>query len=346
MCHPFHVCVLDRYLLPENPECITESRRELAIGLLGYETDQPDFRADGGIRRIVAMHADPVASAADVGAFVASLGSEPVAGALVSVAAANTMGLVWYPDGWTHVWEQVFPDEPAMQAARAAEADRLAAGPMDRWLELWYEIEPGPPPGPGDPPPPEGPVLLVDVVTVPEDRVDAYLDGFTRLYLAGARRRGLELVACWRTPAGTGEDVTVTTALDVGTWAAWEQARNAAVADPDVAEWIRRRASDVRDLARALTRRAEGPVAAQSADGRGGPADVKAVPGGSTAQSGAVPHVSEWISSEMGRRRTGPWPPTGRPSVIVPATNTSSGMARSARSSASTRKLNPVNAPP
>lgn len=174
---------------------------------------------------------------------MASLGSDPVAGALVSVAAANTMGLVWYPDGWTHVWEQVFDDEPTMRAARAAEADRLAAGPMDRWLDLWYAIEPGPPPGPGDPPPPDGPVLLVDVVTVPEARVDAYLDGFARLYLTGARRRGLELVACWRTPSGLGEDVTVTTALDVGTWAAWERARNAAVADPDVAEWIRVRRS-------------------------------------------------------------------------------------------------------
>ena len=45
-------------------------------------------------------------------------------------------------------------------------------------------------------------------------------------------------MGCWSTPADIGEAVTVTTVLDVGTWADWERARNAAVADPAAGEWI------------------------------------------------------------------------------------------------------------
>ena len=122
MCHPFHICVLDRYLLPENPECITASRRELGLGLFGYEVPGTPFRADAGVRRILALRPAPDAVATEVDAFVAGLGGDRGApgdpgAATVSVAAPNTMGLEWFPDGWTHVWERVFPDETAMTAA-------------------------------------------------------------------------------------------------------------------------------------------------------------------------------------------------------------------------------------
>ena len=253
MCHPFHVCVLDRYLLPESPECVTEPRRGLALGLLGYETDDVT-RVTDGVRRIVALRADPAAPRAQVDAFVAGLASEPPPGAVGSAAGPNSMGLEWYPDGWTHVWEQTFPDEASMVAALAAEAALLDAGPVLDRVALWYPIEAGPSPtsSPGSAPrtavPDEsaGPLTLVDVVWMAEESVDAYLDDFARLYLPGAERRGLELTACWRTPGGIGEDVTVTTALAVGSWAAWEQVRNAAVRDPDVGEWVRRRRTLIR----------------------------------------------------------------------------------------------------
>ena len=91
---------------------------------------------------------------------------------------------------------------------------------------------------------------------------DAYLDGFHRWYLPGARRRGLTLAACWRTPAGVGEGVTVTTALEVASWAAWEQARNAAVGDSDVHTWVARR----RTLMRRGRRTFVTPVAEPPAD--------------------------------------------------------------------------------
>ena len=77
-----------------------------------------------------------------------------------------------------------------------------------------------------------------------------------------------------------------------------------------------------------------------------GPAEVNLVPGGSTAQAAGRSQSSSYTSSAIGRRRTAPCFPVGRPSVTVPAMNTFSGMANSSRNWASTMKLNPVNAPP
>jgi|tagenome__1003787_1003787.scaffolds.fasta_scaffold20656937_3 hypothetical protein len=135
MCQPFHICILDRYLLPEAPECITASRRELMLGLMGYEIDGAPFRRDGGIRRIVALKA----SSPDFDAFAADLEAKP--GLAVSVVAPNTMGLEWFPTGWTHLWEQAYDDDAAMEAAIADEAELLAGGPVSEWIDIHYVIE-------------------------------------------------------------------------------------------------------------------------------------------------------------------------------------------------------------
>ena len=255
MCHPFHICVLDRYLLPENPECITASRRELQLGLLGYEVRGAPFRAASGVRRVVAMRARADATTGEVDTFLTSLGARAgvVPGLAVSVAAPNTMGLEWFPDGWTHVWEQAFVDDDAMVASLDDEAARLAGGPMVEWVDLWYEIDartddsvdsvPVHPVGSGGP---DGPVVMIDTVVVAETDAQRYVDAFERWYLPGARARGLVLIGCWATPGGIGEDVTVTTALAVGTWADWERARNAAVRDPALGDWLAARGSMMR----------------------------------------------------------------------------------------------------
>jgi hypothetical protein len=265
MCHPFHICVLDRYLLPENPECITASRQELQLGLFGYEVDGAPFRATTGIRRVVAMKvADGVASA-EVEGFLARLNAraDAIDGVDVSVAAPNTMGLEWFRDAWTHVWEQAFPDEAAMRASIADETALLESGPMRDWIDLWYAIEAddgsvsnGSLIGPD---PVDGPLLMVDAVTVADADAERYLAAFERLYLPGARRRGMELVACWQTPAGLGEDVTVTTVCSVGRWADWERMRNAAVGDPAMGEWIAARRAVMRAGRRSFVTGRVGP---------------------------------------------------------------------------------------
>jgi hypothetical protein len=149
MCHPYHICILDRYLLPEAPECITASRRELKLGLLGYEIEGAPFRRVDGIRRVVAMVADPSSSPDEWSKFADSLTArvETVPEMPVSVVAENTMGLEWFPDGWTHVWEQAFNDEAAMARAVADESAVLDAGPVARWIDIHYRIEVEPPTG-------------------------------------------------------------------------------------------------------------------------------------------------------------------------------------------------------
>jgi hypothetical protein len=151
MCHPYHICILDRYLLPEAPECITASRRELGLGLLGYELDGAPFRRAGGIRRVVAMAADPAASPEDWKEFADALTTRAgdVPELQVSIVAENTMGLEWFPDGWTHLWEQAFDDEAAMARAVGDEAARLDAGPVTRWIDVHYRMEVEPPAGAG-----------------------------------------------------------------------------------------------------------------------------------------------------------------------------------------------------
>lgn len=262
MCHPYHICVLDRFLLPECPECITASRRELQLGLLGYEIEGAPFRVAHGVRRVVALRMVPGAPVEDVDAFLARVNARAgaVAGVVTSVAAPNSMGLEWFPDGWTHVWEQAFPDAGTMDAGLADEAALLDDAPVGESCALWYELEADAPTderapadevAPAAGPVGEGLVVMIDAVEVAEADAARYVDAFERWYLPGARRRGLELVGCWSTPIGIGEAVTVTTVLAVGTWAAWEQARNAAVRDPAMGEWLATR----RSLQRRGTRR-------------------------------------------------------------------------------------------
>ena len=142
MCHPYHICILDRYLLPESPECITASRPGAGVGLLGYEIDGARFRCDRGIRRLVAMKAAPGTDEETWRAFGSALEGRAshAPGLRVSIVAPNIMGLEWAPDGWTHLWEQAYDDEAAMQRALADEAAVLDAGPIDGWVDLHYRL--------------------------------------------------------------------------------------------------------------------------------------------------------------------------------------------------------------
>ena len=142
MCHPYHICLLDRYLLPECPECITASRPGAGVGLLGYEIDGARFRHDSGIRRLVAMKAAPGTDEETWQAFASELEDRPshTRGMSVSIVAPNIMGLEWSPDGWTHLWEQAYDDDPAMQRALADEARVLDAAPIVGRVDIHYRL--------------------------------------------------------------------------------------------------------------------------------------------------------------------------------------------------------------
>jgi hypothetical protein len=147
MCHPYHICMLDRYLLPESPECITAPRPEAALGLLGYVIEGAPFQRDGGIRRLVAMKAAPDVEADAWRLFASELTDRRLhsPGMRVSIVAPNTMGLEWWPNGWTHLWEQAYDDEPAMRRALTDEVWVLEAGPIDGWVDVHYRLDTAPP---------------------------------------------------------------------------------------------------------------------------------------------------------------------------------------------------------
>jgi len=142
MRHPFHICVLDHYLLPDNPSTILGSS-DLGLGLLGYSIPTPEYRAAQGVRRVVGLRIDPKAEPARVAALDRALRSLPVStrGPLLSVVGANHMGLEWFPDDWTHVWEQVFPDEAALDEFRARPSPLASWPEVTRSVEVHYRID-------------------------------------------------------------------------------------------------------------------------------------------------------------------------------------------------------------
>jgi hypothetical protein len=142
MRHPFHICVLDHYLLPDNPSTILGAS-DLGLGLLGYAIPTPEYRATQGVRRVVGLRVDPRADPQRVAALDRALRSLPIAtrGPQLSVVGANHMGLEWFPEAWTHVWEQVFPDQAALDEF-LAQPSPLAAWPeVIRSVAVHYRID-------------------------------------------------------------------------------------------------------------------------------------------------------------------------------------------------------------
>jgi hypothetical protein len=142
MRHPYHISILDRYLLPENPECVIAPPQEMGLGLLGYEIDRPDYRRTHGLRRIVALRLDAGAPAEQVAALEASLrGAAERAPALrLSIVARNPMGEEWFPGVWTHIWEQAFDSEADLRRFAAAEKELLRP-PVSASVAVHYRLD-------------------------------------------------------------------------------------------------------------------------------------------------------------------------------------------------------------
>ena len=155
MVHPFHACVLDRYLLRDSPERVV-SDNDLGAGLLGYECDRPDFFLRAGVRRIVLLQIASETTAADLAALATRLrDAQTEAPELaVSIFAENTFANRWFdgvtpitpPSRWTHLWEQGFrsADELSryrLKSSELASADRSSI--VRRTATVEYIMDPG-----------------------------------------------------------------------------------------------------------------------------------------------------------------------------------------------------------
>jgi len=158
MVHPFHATVLDRYILPDSPERVVADDT-MGAGLVGYRCEEPVFRIDGGVRRLVLLRLDTAAARRDVAQLHEALVAVParVPEMAVSVVGANTMGPAWFdgvtpitgPPRWTHVWEQGFASLADLDAYRhgsspLAAVERAgwrgwAGGIVRRAAEIHYE---------------------------------------------------------------------------------------------------------------------------------------------------------------------------------------------------------------
>jgi hypothetical protein len=129
MRHPYHICILDRYLLPDHPECVIGPPEDLGLGLLGYEIARPEYRRARGLRRIVCLRMAADADPADVARLEANLRRAPERSPelALSIVARNPMGEEWFPGVWTHIWEQAFEGEDGL--ARFAAAEKSLLGP-------------------------------------------------------------------------------------------------------------------------------------------------------------------------------------------------------------------------
>jgi hypothetical protein len=247
MRHPYHIAVLDRYLLPDSPEVMTARSSELGLGLVGYETDGAEFRRTSGFRRVVAFRFVDGTRDEDVDAVVGRMRacSKDLPELELSIVARNSMGLELRPHGWTHLWEQAYDDEAAMVRAAAQEAELLAP-PVHSSVSVQYRIDaagPGERPAPGSRTAdgPSKPIYLVEQVELRAAEAPEFLLALEEMYLPMTRELGMELMARWQSPPGVGEHVTVMTTFRIGDWGRWNDLRAQLVVDPAMPGWIARK---------------------------------------------------------------------------------------------------------
>lgn len=82
-------------------------------------------------------------------------------------------------------------------------------------------------------------MYVVDSILVDPADTDRYLELLDKQLVPSAKKRGMDLVACWHTRPDLGEDVTVMTVWSVkGDYAEWNELRKRAVLDPAWHQWL------------------------------------------------------------------------------------------------------------
>jgi len=143
MVHPYHVEMIDRYVLADSPERIVEAAK--GAGLFGYHCEDISRVSSCPGRRVVLLDIEPAATADAINALVDKLGAEAAAGGAVATGAGpNTLATTWFdgvnplpipPPKWSHVWEAGYLSLPDAETPPS-----LAISPVRRFRELRYEL--------------------------------------------------------------------------------------------------------------------------------------------------------------------------------------------------------------
>jgi hypothetical protein len=130
MTHPYHAALLDRFLLPDCAERITNTN-DFGAGLIGYTVDRDRPLGPVAIRRILLLDFD---DDTEIGSEAVPDMEVPDDGWSESIIAANTMATRWFDGetdlggkpGWSHLWDQCFATVDQHEAHRRG-ASRSAA---------------------------------------------------------------------------------------------------------------------------------------------------------------------------------------------------------------------------
>jgi stress responsive alpha/beta barrel protein len=143
MVHPYHVDLIDRYVLADSPERVVHTAT--GAGLFGYHCDDDAMTAGPG-RRLVLLDLDPATGTPAAEDLWSRLAQEAAAsGALSTGSGANTLANTWFdattplpgpPPRWSHVWEAGYATLPADSWDEV-----LGGAPLRRVRELRYQRE-------------------------------------------------------------------------------------------------------------------------------------------------------------------------------------------------------------
>lgn len=255
MVHPYHVDTLDRYLISDRPERIAHD-----IATMRYTCRAAGKPLMHGIRRIMLMDLDR--ESADAGAAILEGLAGRAAGIRKSVFSADD--IAWNFPGkrstWTHVWEQGFEDEAALDrylrtvdGTACSSTDGLKRlGVRVTRLDVYtypFSIKPvqSPPPLPAD----DSPVHYSLTMRLAPGDVEFVLDALEQHYDPAMERGGAVLEHRRRSVDGASECVEVLSTWRLASMASYAPLRVLTVTDPGISAFV----LQVMPLVRGGTRR-------------------------------------------------------------------------------------------
>jgi hypothetical protein len=253
MVHPYHAATLDDYVMADSPLCLTQD-----IYATRYNVPGEPAELRTGIRRLVLMNLAEDADT-DILESLAAAGPDVA----TSVLARDDVGWVSAKGRpWTHIWEQAFTDEHALNRylhTPAGVASSSVEGLGRRGVEVQsakvftfpFDIKPASEQTPTDPPPDDVPLLYTITAHLAPDDVDVYVDLLERLYDPAVAANGGHLVQRWRTVEQAYAEAEVHSTWQLESFAAFSTMRASTYSDPSWNRFV----SEAMPLVRGGTRR-------------------------------------------------------------------------------------------